>query len=113
VAARKPAVAHAEIGNLGLVLGIDGRDAAAPFDHIGPFGGVGLPVKLPKRSGEGLGFDAAERIAEGGKLGRVERGRRQSVTRLRRLGPQSFGAPQQAIHRRSSVLPRVVGSSGA
>jgi hypothetical protein len=97
VAARKiPDVAHGEIGDLGLVLRINGRDAAAPFDHIGPFGGVGVPVKLAKRSGlkrhvdagkligdakpgdvrflgraagEGLGFDEAERIAEGGKLG--------------------------------------------
>src|SRR5262249_37932894 len=103
VSARKvPDIARSEIGNFGLVVGVNGGDAATPGNDISPFGGVCMPVKLTKSAwlkrhidagklvgdrksadiglfrraaGEGLGRHAAKRIAERWKLGTAERRR--------------------------------------
>jgi hypothetical protein len=45
-----PDVSGPEINDLAPVLWIDGGDAAASFDHIRPFGGVGMPVQLAQGS---------------------------------------------------------------
>src|SRR5690349_3481297 len=41
-----PDVAFAEIDDLALPLRIDRRDATIALDHIGPFGGIGVPVQF-------------------------------------------------------------------
>ncbi|ODS01198.1 hypothetical protein AUC68_12600 [Methyloceanibacter methanicus] len=47
VSAREvPDVAGSEIGDLGLVLRVDRGDACVAVDHVGPFGGIGVPVQL-------------------------------------------------------------------
>lgn len=61
VAAREiPDVARTEIHDLATVLGVDGGDAAASVDDIGPFGGVGVPMQLAQRPGLERHVDAGE-----------------------------------------------------
>jgi hypothetical protein len=65
-----------EIENLGLVVWVDRGDAAASLDHIGPFGGVGVPVKLAEPAGLERHVDACKLIGDGkpgdiGLLGRA------------------------------------------
>ena len=52
MAAREvPDVTWAEIDDLALAEWIDGGDAAIALEHIGPFGGTGVPVELAQRAG--------------------------------------------------------------
>ena len=97
VAAREvPDVAGSKIDDLALAGRIDGGDPAIALEHIGPFGGVGVPMQFAEsarlerhvnagellRDGKAgdvrflggaavelLGLLRAERIAERGKLG--------------------------------------------
>ncbi len=65
VAARKiPDVAGTEIDDLALALRIDGGDADAAVDHIGPFGGVGVPVQLAHSPGLERHVDAGELVGD-------------------------------------------------
>ncbi len=130
VAAREvPDVARTEIDDLALVLRVDGGDAAAPFDHIGPFGSVGVPVQLAQSPGlechvdagellrhreldhcrllrraavEGVGRQAAEREAEGRELRSVERWGRRSEGRLHRSVARRCGTREKTTHGHSS-----------
>ena len=130
MAAREvPDVARAEIDDLALAVRIDGGDAAIALDHIGPFGGIGVPVQLAQSAGlerhvdpgellgdreagdvrllggaavELLGLLRAKRIAERGKLGAVERRGRGPVRRLPRLTAERGGIPQKTAHRHTS-----------
>ena len=65
MAAREiPDVARTEIDDLALVLRVDGGDAAAPLDHIGPFGGVGVPMQLAQGPGLERHVDAGELLRD-------------------------------------------------
>jgi hypothetical protein len=56
-----PDIAGAEIDDLGLSLRIDGGDAAVSADHVGSFGGIGVPMQLAQSAG-------IERYLNPGKL---------------------------------------------
>ncbi len=130
VAAREvPDIARAEVDDLALADRIDGGDPAIALEHIGPFGGIGVPVQLAqgarlerhvdpgellrhREAGdvrllggaavELLGLLRAKRKAERGKLWAVERGRRRTVRRLPRLTAERGGVPQKTAHRHTS-----------
>ena len=42
---------RAEIDDLALAERIDGGDPAIALEHIGPFGGIGVPVQLAQGAG--------------------------------------------------------------
>ena len=89
VAAREiPDIAGAEIDDLALAGGIDGGDAAIALDHIGPFGGVGVPMQLAQRARLERHVDAGELLGDR-KLGDVRLLGGAAVEGLLGLGPPS------------------------
>jgi hypothetical protein len=82
-----PHVARTELDDLALILRVDGGDAAASFDHIGPFGGVGVPMQLAQAARLERHVDAGELLRHGElRDGRLFR--RAAVESLGRQAPE-------------------------
>src|SRR5262245_45112965 len=124
-----PDISGSEVDDLPLSHRVDGGDTAIAFEHIGPFGGVGVPMQLAKGARLERHVDAgelfrnrkagdvrflggatvellrllrAERITKRWELRFVERCGRRTVGRLLRLGRKRGGVPKETPHRDTS-----------
>ncbi len=59
-----PDIARTEIDDLRQPERVDGGDAAAPIDDIGPFGGIGVPVQLAQGAGLKRHVNAGELVGD-------------------------------------------------
>jgi hypothetical protein len=84
-AREEPHFARPEIDDLALVLRVDGGDPAAPFDHIGPFGGVRVPMQLAQAAWLERHVDAGELL----RHGELCDGRLRSRAAIESLGRQA------------------------